>query len=73
MILGFNPDADEGWLDRRLWILLSMTVLCPIAFLRRLDSLKWISYIALVAVVNLVCLLLSFPFLQALLILVSSS
>lgn len=40
--------------DRRLWILLSMFVLVPLGFYRRLDSLKFISYVALCAVANLV-------------------
>lgn len=38
--------------------MLAMTVLTPLAFYRRLDSLKMISYIALVAVADLVSLLL---------------
>lgn len=42
------------WLDRRLWILASMTLLCPLAFLRKLDSLKVTSYIALCAIAYLV-------------------
>lgn len=31
-----------------------MTLLCPLAFLRKFDSLKIISYISLCAVANLV-------------------
>lgn len=51
----FNPDlTDSVLLDRRLWILASMTLLCPLAFLRRLDSLKLTSYIALCAIGYLV-------------------
>lgn len=56
VITSFYPSAHEPpliLLDRRLWILVSMTVLCPVAFLRKLDSLKYISYIALTAVANL--------------------
>lgn len=47
-------EMDAIWLDRRLWILASMTLLCPLAFLRRLDSLKVTSYIALCAIAYLV-------------------
>lgn len=54
VVVSFAPNAPEWLLDRRVWILASMCVLCPIAFLRKLDSLKWISYVALSAVANLV-------------------
>lgn len=53
-VASFMPDAEAWLLDRRLWILASMCVLCPLAFLRRLDSLKFTSYVALCAVANLV-------------------
>lgn len=42
------------FLDRRFWILASMTLLCPLAFLRRLDSLRVTSYIALCTIAYLV-------------------
>lgn len=54
VVLSFAPQAPDWALDRRLWILLAMTLLCPLAFLRRLDSLKVTSYISLCAVGNLV-------------------
>lgn len=54
VVTSFSTDAPDWLLDRRLWILISMTILCPVAFLRKLDSLKYISYIALIAVANLV-------------------
>ena len=55
VVHSFNPDlTDSVLLDRRLWILASMTLLCPLAFLRRLDSLKLTSYIALCAIGYLV-------------------
>lgn len=55
VVRGFQPDlSDSVLLDRRLWILASMTLLCPLAFLRRLDSLKMTSYIALCTIGYLV-------------------
>lgn len=57
VVTSFYPSAHEPpeiLLDRRLWILAAMSILCPVAFLRKLDSLKYISYIALVSVANLV-------------------
>ncbi|KAM0750748.1 hypothetical protein T439DRAFT_348048 [Meredithblackwellia eburnea MCA 4105] len=50
----FLPDASPALLDRRLWILAAMCILCPLAFLRRLDSLKFTSYVALCAVADLI-------------------
>lgn len=55
-IVAFSPskyDVPEWLLNRQLWIMLSMACLVPLAFLRRLDSLKGISYIALCSVANL--------------------
>lgn len=54
VIYSFSPDAPDWLLDRRLWILGAMSLLCPLAFLRKLDSLKFTSYISLCAVANLV-------------------
>ncbi|GJN90138.1 hypothetical protein Rhopal_003137-T1 [Rhodotorula paludigena] len=63
VVHSFNPDlTNTVLLDRRLWILLSMTLLCPLAFLRRLDSLKMTSYIALCAIGYLVFIVLYFTF-----------
>ncbi|CEQ41175.1 SPOSA6832_02867, partial [Sporobolomyces salmonicolor] len=54
VVRSFNPSlTDSIFLDRRLWILASMTLLCPLAFLRRLDSLKMTSYIALCSIAYL--------------------
>lgn len=53
-------DASSGgdephWVkDRRIWILLSMLILTPLGFYRRIGQLKIISYVALCAVANLV-------------------
>lgn len=41
-------------LDGRLWLLLSMVVIVPLSFLRRLDSLRFTSQVALASVVYLV-------------------
>lgn len=54
VVLAFDSAAPEWLLDRRLWILLAMTLLCPLAFLRKIDSLKFTNYISLCAVGNLV-------------------
>ncbi|KAI5477022.1 alpha-1,2-mannosyltransferase, glycosyltransferase family 22 protein [Pseudohyphozyma bogoriensis] len=53
VVISFSPEAPIWLLDRRLWILASVVVLCPLSFLRKLDSLKFTSYVALCAVVNL--------------------
>ena len=55
-VVALHADPPEWTLERKLWIMLAMTVLTPLAFYRRLDSLKMISYIALVAVADLVSL-----------------
>lgn len=44
------PDHSM-WLDGRLWLLLSFVIIGPISFLRRLDSLRFTSQIALASVV----------------------
>jgi amino acid permease len=42
-------------MDRRFWITVAMvTIVAPLSFLRRLDSLKYTSIVALIAVVYLV-------------------
>lgn len=45
-----------SFLDRRLWIAASLTVLVPLSLQRRLDSLKHTSLVGLVAVGYIVCL-----------------
>lgn len=47
-------DLTSTILDRRLWIVLAMLLLVPLSFLRSLHSLRHTSYIALVAVIDLV-------------------
>jgi amino acid permease len=60
VVLGFNQSAGEvGYLvDRHFWITGFMLVVIPLSFLRRLDSLKYTSIIALVAIGYLVILVL---------------
>ncbi|KAA1079299.1 hypothetical protein PGT21_006999 [Puccinia graminis f. sp. tritici] len=49
-----NTETTLWLLDRRLWITLSMLVLVPVSFLPTLDSLRHISYVALIGVFNLI-------------------
>ncbi|RKP39963.1 transmembrane amino acid transporter protein-domain-containing protein, partial [Dimargaris cristalligena] len=44
--------------DRRFWITLAILLLTPLAFLRRLDSLRYTSMVALVALLYLVVIVL---------------
>ncbi|TNY17338.1 putative AVT6-involved in amino acid efflux from the vacuole [Rhodotorula diobovata] len=63
VVHSFNPDlTDSVLLDRRLWILASMTLLCPLAFLRRLDSLKLTSYVALCSIAYLIFVVVFYTF-----------
>ncbi|GAA5924745.1 hypothetical protein JCM1841_004135 [Sporobolomyces salmonicolor] len=65
VVRSFNPSlTDSIFLDRRLWILASMTLLCPLAFLRRLDSLKMTSYIALCSIAYLVFVVVFYTFVR---------
>jgi uncharacterized membrane protein YhaH (DUF805 family) len=54
VVVSFVDSPPAFLLDRRLWIALSLTILVPLAFLRRLDSLRFTSYVALIAVADLV-------------------
>ncbi|KAH8918708.1 hypothetical protein BT69DRAFT_1337948 [Atractiella rhizophila] len=57
VVLSFTPSGSKPpieLLDRRLWIVLAMLILVPLAFLRKLDSLRHTSYIALIAVLDLI-------------------
>ncbi|ETW79194.1 amino acid transporter [Heterobasidion irregulare TC 32-1] len=55
-----SPDTNPpAWaLDGRNWITLLMVILVPLAFLRRLDSLRHTSYIALFSVAYLVVIVI---------------
>ncbi|OAA60232.1 amino acid transporter [Niveomyces insectorum RCEF 264] len=56
--LGFNSDAASVpfLVDRNFWITAFMLVIIPLAFLRRLDSLKYTSLVALVSIGYLIVL-----------------
>ncbi|KAK5170537.1 uncharacterized protein LTR77_005125 [Saxophila tyrrhenica] len=58
VVLGFARDGggNEFLLDRRFWITAFMLIVIPLSFLRRLDSLKYTSIIALVSIAYLVVL-----------------
>ncbi|BGP17511.1 hypothetical protein JCM10213v2_005544 [Rhodosporidiobolus nylandii] len=63
VVRSFFPTlVNSVFLDRRLWILLAMTLLTPLAFLRRLDSLKHTSYIALCTIAYLVFIVIFYTF-----------
>ncbi|KAH8146992.1 uncharacterized protein LAJ45_09073 [Morchella importuna] len=61
VILGFNESAGsiDYLMDRRFWITAFMLIVIPLSFLRRLDSLKYTSFIALVSISYLVVLVLA--------------
>ncbi|KAK9471749.1 transmembrane amino acid transporter protein-domain-containing protein [Dipodascopsis tothii] len=61
VVLDVLPDlagTGAAVLDRRLWVSFFMVVLVPLCFLRRMDSLKYTSVVALVAIGYLVLLVL---------------
>ncbi|KAH7316639.1 transmembrane amino acid transporter protein-domain-containing protein [Stachybotrys elegans] len=58
VVLGFNGNADSVpyLVDRQFWITAFMLLIIPLSFLRRLDSLKYTSLIALVSIGYLIVL-----------------
>ncbi|KYK60936.1 Amino acid transporter, transmembrane [Drechmeria coniospora] len=60
VMLGFNSRASEiaYLVDRHFWITAFMLLVIPLSFLRRLDSLKYTSIIALVSIGYLVILVI---------------
>ncbi|KAK2593953.1 hypothetical protein QQS21_008360 [Conoideocrella luteorostrata] len=58
VMLGFNGRADQipYLVDRHFWITAFMLLVIPLSFLRRLDSLKYTSLVALVAIGYLIVL-----------------
>lgn len=57
VILSFasHPDEVSAWLlDRRLWLTICMVILTPICFFKTLSALRYTSYVALLAVGDLV-------------------
>lgn len=60
VILGFNDHADRipYLVDRNFWITAFMLLVIPLSFLRRLDSLKYTSLVALVSIGYLIVLVI---------------
>lgn len=58
VVRGFSPNADQVpfLVDRHFWITAFMLVIIPLGFLRRLDSLKYTSVVALISIGYLVVL-----------------
>lgn len=54
VVKSFDKHPPEWLLDRHLWIVISMAVLSPLCYLRQLNSLRFTSYIAVVAAFDLV-------------------
>ncbi|KAF1849187.1 uncharacterized protein K460DRAFT_394074 [Cucurbitaria berberidis CBS 394.84] len=61
VVIGFVPSAgDVNFLvDRQFWITAFMLIVIPLSFLRRLDSLKYTSIIALFSIAYLVILVVA--------------
>ncbi|QUC18080.1 uncharacterized protein UV8b_02321 [Ustilaginoidea virens] len=60
VMLGFNGRADQipYLVDRHFWITAFMLLVIPLSFLRRLDSLKYTSLVALVSIGYLIVLVI---------------
>ncbi|KAE8442594.1 hypothetical protein EG329_003017 [Mollisiaceae sp. DMI_Dod_QoI] len=58
VVRGFNESADSipFLVDRHFWVTAFMLVVIPLSFLRRLDSLKYTSIVALISIGYLVVL-----------------
>lgn len=54
VVQGFVADASGILMERQFWITAFMLIVIPVSFLRRLDSLKYTSFIALVSIGYLV-------------------
>lgn len=56
IILGFYPNISpqSAWLQKTTWITISMVIVAPTCFLKKLDSLKYTSGFSLIAVSYLV-------------------
>ncbi|KAF2634197.1 hypothetical protein P280DRAFT_474804 [Massarina eburnea CBS 473.64] len=61
VVVGFAPGAGEiaFLVDRQFWITAFMLIVIPLSFLRRLDSLKYTSVIALCSIAYLVVLVVA--------------
>ncbi|KAG7666072.1 uncharacterized protein J8A68_000328 [[Candida] subhashii] len=54
-----NVKPESLWMHRNVWITLFMVVIvAPLSFLKKLDSLKYTSVVALFSVVYLICLVM---------------
>ena len=62
VILSFDSHPPDWILDRGLWIVASMSILTPLCYLRQLNQLRFTSYIALLAVFDLVSALQLFDY-----------
>jgi amino acid permease len=60
VVLGFKDDAEQipYLVDRHFWITAFMLLVIPLSFLRRLDSLKYTSIVALVSIGYLIVLVI---------------
>lgn len=58
VVRGFNENAENVpfLVDRHFWVTVFMLVVIPLSYLRRLDSLKYTSVVALVSIAYLVVL-----------------
>lgn len=54
VVKSFDQNPPDWLLDRHLWITFSMAVLSPLCYMRHLNSLRFTSYVAVVAAFNLV-------------------
>ncbi|KAF1953445.1 vacuolar amino acid transporter-like protein 6 [Byssothecium circinans] len=61
VVVGFAPGAGEitFLVDRQFWITAFMLIVIPLSFLRRLDSLKYTSVVALCSIAYLVVLVVA--------------
>ncbi|CAI6308735.1 unnamed protein product [Periconia digitata] len=61
VVVGFAPGAGEiaFLMDRQFWVTAFMLIVIPLSFLRRLDSLKYTSVIALCSIAYLVVLVVA--------------
>ena len=62
MLNMFDIDESHLFANRRFWISCCMAIVVPFSFLRRLDSLKYTSFIALTAIVYIFMLVIFFFF-----------
>lgn len=62
--LGLFPETslDSVYLTRELWITIAMICIIPLAFMRKLDSMRHTSFISLLAIVYLLLIVVYFYF-----------